>query len=158
MAAVFLTLGDDIFMTTAGTPTSFVSCDLLDADSLFAPGQCMLLSNFSTTFNEVVQFFQSFDDLIHYYYFGKGLGQIRFDMMAFFNCSGDAPGLRNLYESIGSKRGKKVTLDFMNVHVEGILMEFNITALAEPLPHFQISIALGMINSNLTPPNIQGGC
>lgn len=156
MAAVFVKLDNDIFMTTAGSPTSFVKCDLID--SSIGSDQFMLLTNFQTTFNEVVQFFQSFDDLIHYYYFGKGLGQIRFDLMAFFNCEGTAPGLKTLYTSIGSKRGKKITLDFMNIHVEGILMEFTIAATAEPLPHFQISITLGMTDSNLTPPNIPGGC
>lgn len=157
MPALFLTTSEDVLKTDLANNASLVHSDLIDNSTLAS--SFGILTSAAAVFSETVQFFQSFDDLIHHYYFGKGVGQIRLDLMYFLNCDGsEARGLRRLYESIGSKRGKKIMVDFENIHVEGILMDFTINAQSEPLPHYIVSVNLGMTDSNLTPPDIAGGC
>ena len=116
-----------------------------------------ILTNVSIQHNETVQFFQSFGDLINYFYFGKGLGQIHMELICFMDCN-SAPGLQKLWTTIGQNRGKEVSVSMGPIFVKGVLMSFMVSAVAEPETHFIISIDLGMTDSNLTKANITGSC
>lgn len=159
MAALFFKYNNSgIFKNSVGPGGKIVECDLLDG-VLDSDTNITVLTAFSVTHNETVQFFQSFGDMVHYFYFGRGVGQIHFDLMCFLGCSSDkAPGLQTLWDKLGSNRGKKVNLHFDSVTVSGILMSFTITAQAEPETHYIISIDLGMIDSKLAKANVTGSC
>lgn len=157
MAALFINVNDaGLFRWSAGQTASLVSCSL--TDELAGKNQS-ILTNVSISYNETVQFFQSFDDLIHYFYFGKGLGTIRFELMCFQYCEGgQPPGLGKMISKIGENRGKLVSLNMGPVRVAGILMDFTVSLSPDPTPIWTITATLGMTQHNLKKPNIQGSC
>lgn len=160
MAALFFKYSDSgIFKNSVGAGGKIVNSDLLSGIA-GEESAVTILTGVSITHNETVQFFQSFGDLVHYFYFGRGLGQIHLDLMCFLDCKSkdSAPGVKKLWDKIGQKRGKKIDLTFDSITVSGILMSFNISAVAEPETHFIVSIDLGMIESNLPNANITGSC
>jgi hypothetical protein len=155
MGAIFVTTGDDILKAYSGN-AALIKSDLTDD---LGQDNLSILTGASVVYNELIQFFQSFDDLIHHYYFGKGLGQIRLDLMCFTDCnSGNAPGIASIVAKIGKIRGKKVDFTIGTEQVTGVLMEFNISAQAEPLPHFIVSITLGMVDHTLPKAKITAKC
>lgn len=157
MAALFIPIDDSsIFSASAGNSAGLVTCSLTDG---VAGQNQSILTNVTVSYNETVQFFQSFDDLIHYFYFGQGLGTIRFEIMCFQSCNGgDAPGLGEIISSIGSNRGKLVTLDMGPLHVEGILTDFSVSLTADPIPIYTVVATLGMTNNGLPKPQISASC
>jgi hypothetical protein len=158
MAAIFIPLDDGgVFKGSMGNSANLVTCDMLNA-ILYNQAQFSILTNVTVSGSEVVQFFQSFDDLIHYFYFGQGLGQIHFDLTCFFDCSDNAPGLDTMWALMGATRGKKVTVNIGRIQVVGVLMDYTISLTAEPIPMYNISINLGMISNSMTPANITAAC
>lgn len=156
MAAIFFKYSNKGIFKNSITPGgTIVQSDLLSGitDAKYVT----ILSSVTVQHNETVQFFQSFGDLINYFYFGKGLGQIHMELMCFMDCS-DAPGLQKLWTTIGQNRGKEVSVAMGPIFVKGVLMSFSVTAVAEPETHYMISIDLGMTDSNLTKANITGSC
>ncbi len=158
MAALFFQYSNSgIFKNSVGPGGKIVNCDLFDG--IINESGVSILTSMSVQHSETVQFFQSFGDLVHYFYFGRGVGQIRFDLMCFLKCQSDqAPGIQKLWSSIGGKRGQKVTVSFNSISVTGILTGFNITAVAEPETHYLVSIDLGMIDSSLKKSSVTGSC
>ena len=111
MATIFVPLSNnDVFAGAVGPSASLVHCSLTDG---IDGNNFSILTNVSISGTETLQFFQSFDDLIHYFYFGKGLGQIRFDIMCFFDCNGNAPGIKEVWQQIGSARGQIISVDIV---------------------------------------------
>jgi hypothetical protein len=72
--------------------------------------QLAIITSVSASTSETTQFFLTFDDIINYIHFGRGLGSIRISGIAFLTCDGDMPGLRSFFKKIGSKRGKVVSV------------------------------------------------
>lgn len=156
MAAIFFQYTDKgIFKNSIKPGGTLVQSDLLSG--LDTSQYVTILTNVTIQHNETVQFFQSFGDLINYFYFGKGLGQIHMELMCFMNCT-TAPGLQKLWTAIGQNRGKEISVSMGPIFVKGVLMSFSVAAVAEPETHFMISIDLGMTDSNLTKANITGSC
>lgn len=157
MAAIFLPIDDDsgIFKHSCGNSSNLISCSLTDR---IGHGTSSILSAVSVTFNETVQFFQSFDDLVHFFYFGQGLGSIHLEIMCFQNCGGGMPGLQAVINKISQSRGKLVSVDLNAVRVEGVLLEFSVSLVADPVPIYTIAINLGMTKNGLQKPNIKGSC
>ena len=161
MAALFFKYSNTgIFKNSVGTGGKIVTCDDLFAGVVGEASAVTILTAMSISHNETVQFFQSFGDLIHYFYFGRGLGNIHFELMCFLDCNtrDKAPGVTKLWDKIGSSRGKKITVSFDGIAVTGVLTGFNVSAVAEPETHFIVSIDLGMIDSKLKKANITGAC
>lgn len=158
MAALFFKYSNSgIFKNSVGPGGKIVTCDLID--DLISSSGVSILTNMSITHNDTVQFFQSFGDLVHYFYFGRGVGQAHFELMCFLSCGSDqAPGLQKLWSKIGDKRGQKITVAFNSITVTGILTNVSITAVAEPETHYLVSFDLGVIDSNLKKASITGSC
>lgn len=148
MGAIFYNFGGgSILKNSIGSGTLSI-CTAFDT---FNNGQNLsIITEAGITVSDTIQFFQSFDDFIHYYYFGKGLGNIVFRMLLFCSCqSTTAPALSQLLTALGGIRGQPVTVSFGNVAFTGVLLEFNITVLAEPETYYDVSITLGMVDHQL---------
>ena len=88
---------------------------------------------------ETLQYFLTFDDVIKFIHFGKGLGNIVADGIMFSERHGDLPGLPQFFQDFSSFRGKKETI---TVGVEAftvVISSANITAIGEPdtMAYFQ---------------------
>jgi len=154
MAAIFYQYGNNsIFKNSVGTGALLFCADLDDFSA--SSSNMSVVTDIGIHVQETVQFFQSFDDFIHYYYFGKGLGSITINMLFFQDCtSGTAPGLAKILQRIGEKRGKTLDVSIGNVVFTGVLMDFSITVMSEPETHYAISLHLGMTDHKMQAPSI----
>jgi hypothetical protein len=150
MAALFYNYGDNgLFkgsVSSHATP-AFVSIfsELVGEDSL------CIITQVGITMTETIQFFQTFDDLIHYYWFGKGLGNITIQGMLFTNCEGDFPGMPIFLTMIGQQRGKLIECHMGGVTFKGVMQDCNITLTSEPETIANFSISLAMTENTLPP-------
>lgn len=157
MAAIFYNLSQNNAVFKAGFPVVSPVMISFFKDNAFQD-MMAIITNVSLQNNETLQFFLSFDDLISYMYFGKGLGMATINGMLFSDCDGALPGLDNkestsLFDTISSIRGKPVVISYGHVSFTGILVSYNINTLAEPdvMADFQLNIQL--IDSTLATPD-----
>lgn len=155
MAALFYQFGNNgLFKNSVGAG-ALMFCDELDEFSASSTNMS-IVTDIGIHVQETIQFFQSFDDFIHYYYFGKGLGNITINMLFFQDCnSGTAPGLIKILQKLGEIRGKIINVSIGNIVFSGVMMDFTVTAIAEPETHYAISINLGMTDHTLQSPQVQ---
>ncbi len=159
MGAVFYKLSNNNIFKAGGGGGQIVHSNALFSGLLGEASQLTLLVRMSIQCNENIQFFQSFDDVIHHYYFGKGVGQISMDLLCFLECGNtSAPGLHTLWGALGKVRGKEIDVAFDGIVVSGVLMDFTINAVSEPETHYIICINLGMTKNGLPSVSIPGAC
>jgi len=108
-----------------------------------------IINEVSVSNSDTVQYFMSFDDLISYFYFGKGLGSITISGTMFTNCDGYAPGVDIFYNQIARFRGKEVPISFGNAVFTGVINSFQTSAQAEPAGTIEFAIGLTIINHTL---------
>jgi hypothetical protein len=157
MAAIFYKYkGDGIFKISTGAQASPMVSDLFK--DLVTPTNLMILSQVTATINETIQYFLTFDDFIHYFHFGKGLGSVNMQGTIFSSCSGDFPGLKALWERVGKFRGKEIKVSFGTITMTGILQTASFTMVADPETMINFSIDLGIINSSLPSPKVSPSC
>lgn len=145
--------GDSILKHSVGSQASPVKTDLFD--ELVSEDYLTILTDITIHTNDVVQTFLSFDDFVHHYYFGKGVGQISVRGMCFMNCDGDAiPGLDQFYSRIGEKRGQEVVFSIGAFWFAGVLQDANVTIIAEPETHAMFSASFAMTTHNIVSPEL----
>lgn len=146
MAALFHSFGDSILKTSVGDGTLSV-CEIFDD---FNGNNFSIITDVAVHATETIQFSQSFDDYIHYYHFGKGVGSITFNLLLFTECgSADSPGLGSLLSKLGENRGQDITISLADVTFTGVLLDFTVQIVAEPETHFAVSVNLGMTDHTL---------
>lgn len=147
-----------MFKNSVGSGTLAI-CSALDQFNS-DPGNVSIITDVQIQAADTIQFFQSFDDLIHFYYFGKGLGSIGFNMLLFQGCdSSSAPGVPKLLSALGDMRGQKTEVSVGNVMFVGVLTGFSVSIQSEPETHYAVSIQLGMLDHKLkTPPPANTSC
>lgn len=163
MAAFFHNAGNNnIFKNSVGMGEVVVS----DAfDQLNGQGSTLsIMTDVAINVRETIQFFQSFDDFISFYYFGKGLGSISLNLLLFLSCDGNgpgntAPGMERLMSLLGSIRGQLTDFSVGNVSFSGVVTDFTIQIASEPETHYMVNINLGMTEHTLEQVNFpSSGC
>lgn len=157
MAAIFYNYSDDnMFKNSVSSGAAPISTNLFE--DLQNENMLCIISQISITHNDVVQFFMTFDDFIHHYYFGKGVGSISISGMIFTNCQGGMPGLLAFYQRIANVRGKEVIMSTPGVTFTGVLLDCNVTMVAEPETMASFTANFAMVNSNLSSPTFPSSC
>jgi len=148
MAAIFYTSSDnDIFR--GNIPFKSPINISIMSNFLGNSENVSIITELSIQTSETLQYFLTFDDVIHYLFFGKGVGNINIAGILFSDCSGSLPGLGGFYNSIGSMRGNPTTVSIGNVVFKGIISSANVTVLSEPDTMAQFQIQLAMIDHSL---------
>jgi len=111
-----------------------------------------IITQIGVAMSEIVQFFPTFDDFIHHYWFGKGVGSIVCQGVLFLDCHGVFPGLSSLMTAIGEHRGEKIVCSFGDFLFTGILTNCDLQMVAEPETVLSFTINLGMTEHNLPTP------
>ena len=150
MAAIFYSYGNNSIFSKVGSSTAPVTLDVFG--SLVNSGSLCIITQFGINTTETIQYFQTFDDLIHYYWFGKGLGSMSISGMLFMDCNGAMPGINNLLTAVGQKRGQEVTCVMGGISFVGILQECNITMVSEPETMATFNITMSMVDHTLPSP------
>lgn len=149
MGAIFYKFSDNQMFKNSVGSGGLAVCSALDTFNEEA-SNISIITNVGFHVAETIQFFQSFDDLVHFFYFGKGLGSVTFNMLLFLGCdSSEAPGLNKLLESLGNMRGKETEMHLGNIAFTGVLTDFSITVESEPETHYLATINLAMINHQM---------
>lgn len=113
-----------------------------------AAGYCAV-SNVSINNQDTVQFFQTFDDFISYFYFGKALGDLVINGILVTDGDGNVPGLNAFYDKISNIRGERVLISFGNVVFTCVLVGFSTTAITEPADITDFTLQLKIIDHSL---------
>lgn len=114
--------------------------DLINSNS-------MLIVNEVTIQNrDTVQYFLTFNDVVSWFYFGKGLGSLSISGLLLSKCDGDGagqfPGIQDLYNRIGTIRGKAQTIYFGGFSFTCVLSNYTFRANAD-------EASVNMIDFNL---------
>lgn len=106
-----------------------------------------LITSVSFGTQESTQFFLTFDDIINYIYFGRGLGQINVTGIALPTCNYSLPALSAFFNVVKSNRGKIMTVSISGVGaVSGPLITSNCSITGEPTTMGEFSASMAMTN------------
>jgi hypothetical protein len=144
MAAFFYTYGpNDIFQTIPGDNSSLISIEYLD-NLVSSKSALAIYTDIQFQSTEINQIFPTFDNVIHYLQFGKGVGSINVSGLIFSACDHSIPGIASLYSSFQSMRNKKVTVSMSGISFYAIVASCtcNITGEPDTMAQFQISLQI----------------
>jgi len=108
-----------------------------------------IITNVQVSNSDIVQYFLTFDDVISYFFFGKGLGTIAISGVMFANCDGTMPGVSLLYSVIGEQRGLPVVVSLGGHSFKGIISNFTTTTTADPEPVTEFQLNLNIIHHEI---------
>ena len=128
--------------------------------NLVGPSGFLIVNEVTMQHNDTVQYFLTFDDVIDYFYFGKGLGAMNINGMVFANCYGEWTSINLLLQQLGSIRGTTQTVQFGNVSFSGVLSSFNLRASADAQSTHvaEFALHLDIISNSLPSPRFNSAC
>lgn len=127
-------------------------------NTLIGSASMAIITEVSVENSENIQYFLTFDDVISYFYFGSGLGNITVRGMFFMNCDGSMPGLEKYYQVIGANRGKPVEISAGSATFQAVINNFSVVSSAEPTMSIDFQISMSIIKSTLTPVQFTNKC
>lgn len=106
--------------------------------------QLTFITDVSIDNSETIQFFLTFDDVIRYFWFGKGMGNLIINGLIFPACDSKVPGINNLYETIAKLRGEKIKISLTPVVLIAVITNHRLNILTEPtmMVEFQLSMVI----------------
>ena len=154
MAAVYVynTEGADLFKGGVAVLSSvrlqFLE-DLLSNLTAGRDGNLTIITELSMQNSETVQFFLTFDDLISWFYFGKGMGSISIRGLMLTNDKG-TPGLPVLLSTtMRNLRGQQVGVSIGNAVFSCVMTNFTLHMTQDPTPVAEFVLNLNIVDHNL---------
>lgn len=118
-------------------------------DVLLTPANLAIVTELSMQNAETIQFFMTFDDVISWFYFGKGMGQMTIRGLLLTNESG-TPGLPVLLQDVmKTTRGKSVQVSLGNAVFRCVMTSFNLSMSQDPSPIVEFTLGLNIVGHNL---------
>ena len=148
MAAIFVNQkSNDVFQTGISYQSPV---DVSFLGGLTDPSNITVITSIGCQTSEVFQYFLSFDDLITYFWFGKGVGSLVVQGSCFSGNSGSIPGLTAIANSIKNNRGKTVTVSIDGLGVfQGLITNTSTSIVAEPTTMVEFQLTLSVLASSL---------
>jgi hypothetical protein len=148
MPAHFFTYsGGDLFKTGGGGGAYLI--DIPQINTLIGKAGLAVYTNATLQLSKTLQYFLTFDDVIKYIHFGKGVGSVTVEGIMFSDCSGDVPGAAKFANIYSSLRGNDVTIAIGNTAVKSILTSATISIISEPDTMAQFSFTFAIVNHQL---------
>lgn len=144
MAATFITLSQKDIFSSGGNAQSLIS--IPHVDDLIGKSGLAIYNALSFQLGETVQYFLTFDDVIKYIHFGKGLGSLTVEGTMYSDCGGDIPGMKALARTISSLRGKAQNLVVGGIAMTGIMTTVQTTVTSEPDTMAQFVFSYAIVN------------
>jgi hypothetical protein len=101
-------------------------------DGIIGKSGLAIYNTVSFRLGETIQYFLTFDDIIKYIHFGKGLGSLTVEGTMFSDCDGNIPGMSKFQQAIRSLRGKGQILVVGNVAMAGIMTDVQLSVTSDP--------------------------
>jgi hypothetical protein len=142
MPAAFITLTDKDVFKNGGAASHLLQIPKLD--SIIGKEGLGIYNSASVQLAETIQYFLTFDDVIKFIHFGRGLGSINIDGTLFCNDSGSLPGAAKFIEAVTALRGQPQDFTFGPLTLTGILTGMQYTVVGEPdtMVHFVVNFAV----------------
>jgi hypothetical protein len=148
MPAHFFTYsGGDLFRTSGGGGAYLVSIPLVN--SLIGPGGLAVYTNVTLQLSETLQYFLTFDDVVKYIHFGKGVGSVTVEGIMFSDCSGDVPGAKKFSSIYSGLRGRTTQISVGGTTVRAVLTTGTISIISEPDTMAQFSFSFAIVDHQL---------
>jgi hypothetical protein len=133
MPATFVTLQKNDVFKSGGAADHLVKIPSIDGiDGIIGSSNLAVYNQVSATINETLQFFLTFDDIIKYIHFGKGLGSVTVEGTLFCDCTGNVPGLSKISQAITSLRGQRVEIVIGSMTLQAVMTSTQVTVVGEP--------------------------
>ncbi len=148
MPATFINLsGGDLFKRRGGGASHLVK--IPGIDSLIGASGLAIYDSISVQLGETIQYFLTFDDVIKFIHFGKGVGNITVGGTLFSDCTGDVPGLSMLFSSFQGIRGKELTVTVGQQSFTSVVTNVNINLVSEPDTMAAFQVVFSIVNHNM---------
>lgn len=147
MPATFFTLDqDDVFQST-GSADAMIK--IPKVDDIVGEEGLALYSSVGLQIGETIQYFLTFDDVIKFIHFGKGLGNITVEGIMYCSCDGDIPGISNFSTAISALRGKEQDISIGSIAVTAIMTSAQINIMSDPDTMAQFIFNFSIVNHTL---------
>ena len=150
MATIFHynTQGADIFK---GGISVLSAVRIQFLQSLFEnPNNLCVVTDLGIQNSETIQFFLTFDDMINWFYFGKGMGSMTIRGLLLTSDGGTPPGLLLLLsEGMSQLRGQQVSVSVGNATFVGVMSNFSLNLTQDPAPMVEFQINLNIVHHTL---------
>ena len=146
MAAFFYTYNNNDIFQTIASAGSIVSIDFLD--NVVNADNYLIYSSVRVDTSEIIQYFLTFDDVIDYFHFGKGLGNVIVSGIIFADCEQNLPGVSALYDAFGGVRGKDVKVSFGAYSCSAVVVNSSIEIVGDPTTMGNFTITLNIISDS----------
>jgi hypothetical protein len=130
MSATFFTLSKSDLFKSGGSASSLVS--IPSVDSIVSKSGIAVYNSVSVQVGETIQYFLTFDDVIKFIHFGKGVGAVNVDGTIYSTCDGDLPGLSKVGSAISALRGSPVKVSVGPIVVTAVLTSAQVTVVGDP--------------------------
>jgi hypothetical protein len=142
MPAAFVTLTRSDIFRSGGAVSHLISIPKID--SIIGQEGLGIYNSASVQLAETLQYFLTFDDVIKFIHFGRGLGSINIDGTLFCNDTGTIPGAAKFIQAITALRGQPQDFSFGPLVLTGILTNIQYTIVSEPdtMVHFVVNFAI----------------
>lgn len=101
-------------------------------DNIVGGSNLAVYDSVSVQINDTIQFFLTFDDVVKYVFFGKGIGSVVAEGTMYSTCGGGIPALRSCAAAVGSLRGRKVSVSIGGFAVSAIFTSAQVSVISEP--------------------------
>jgi hypothetical protein len=144
MGAYFYSYNNnDVFQTTQ-SDGSIIQIDFLN--SVVTNANLIMYTSVGIQTSEIIQYFLTFDDVIDYFHFGKGLGTVIATGIIFADKNQNLPGVNALYSAFGSVRGKTVKVSLGSYGATAVVVSSSVDVVGEPDTMAQFTITLNIIS------------
>jgi hypothetical protein len=148
MAATFVTIGGEcIFKRKAGNASHLIKIPSID--DILGKSGLALYTDVTLQLGETLQYFLTFDDVIKFIHFGKGLGNVTANGILYSNCESDIVGLPKLLSAIGDLRGKETSIVIGGKVFVSVLSSASVSIMGEPDTMANFQVVFSVVNHEL---------
>jgi hypothetical protein len=142
MPAAYLTLEKNDLFKSGGSAQHLVRIPAVD--DIVGKRGLALYNSVGVVLNETLQYFLTFDDVIKFTHFGKGLGQISVEGTLYSDCDGDIPGLKRFTKAFSQLRGKEKEIEIGGTAFTVVVSNAQTTIVNEPdtMAHFLFNFSI----------------
>jgi hypothetical protein len=148
MAAILVNVdGNDIFKRKAGNASHLIKVP--SVDDVIGKSGLAIYTDVTLQLGETIQYFLTFDDVIKFIHFGKGVGNVVANGILFSNCDSDIVGLPKLLQAIRALRGQETKILIGSETFTSILTNASINITGEPDTMANFQVVFSVVNHNL---------
>lgn len=146
-ASMYSTTKKDIFVSGGGGAAGLVK--IPEVDKIVGAKGLAVYDSVGLQLPETVQYFLTFDDVTKFIHFGKGVGSVQVEGTMYSDCNSSLPGAQLFAGAVTKLRGRQQEVIVGGVPVTAILVNSQITVMAEPDTMAKFVFSFSVVNHQL---------